>query len=695
MNWSERPMLRLLLFLVLGIVISGFFPDGNEWYYILSCFFIILFAVMVVAVHMRISYAYRWGIGIVIGLLFTIIGVFLVKSQTQNIPKFTTTHPTALLVNVIDNPTVTQQTVKAVVEIKGSESDTLNMLKTIRVLVYFEKSLQSHDIIYGDDLIVSGVLKTPTKPLNPLEFDYGKYLERGKIHYVTYVKTGCWEKVGYSPANYIIAFAGKLRQKLLSLLAENGMDKDDYSVAAAIILGYDDTMEQNIRQNYVRAGAMHILCVSGLHVGIIFLVVNFLLGISLRGVKTEIPKAILLLLTIWFYAVITGLSPSVQRAAIMLSVIIIGNLIKRNKDTYNSIAASALLLLISDPMLIYNIGFQLSYAAVAGIVTFQKPLYNMFYIKNMFLDKIWEITALAFSAQLATFPLAIYYFHFFPSWFWLTNLFTFPLSFAIIIAGFVFMILSWIPVAGVAAGTIVAGLIYILNLLIDAVKYLPYSGIDGVYFSIPMLIVVYLFVISVFMVLFARKYNHIKYVVVLILLIIGINFYHTKVDNNPSIAVFSVRNHMVLAAITEDKSIIISDTLVTNDCSILEYNLKNYFSKRGIALSENIVSVDKNCDDNIFYLKDNILLFRDVRVLINNASTYCNKTNSVLFVDYVIFSGKKFKKIEELSKTYVFSKLIIDSSVPYYLQKKILSQAKEYGVDCYNVNTRGAFIIEL
>lgn len=695
MNWSERPMLRLLLFLVLGIVLSRFFPDAQDLFYILSCVFISLFVIIVVAVNRRILYGYRWGVGIVIGLLFTLIGVFLVKSQTRNIPEFSTSKPVTLLVNVIDNPVETQQTVKAVVRIVGSSSDTLNILKGIKVLVYFEKSTQSHDLRYGDDLIISGVLKSPMSPLNPLEFNYGKYLKRQNIHCITYVKRKLWHKLGNSPANYIVAFAGKLRYKLLMLLAENGMDKDDYSVAAAIILGYDDTMEQDIRQNYVRAGAMHILCVSGLHVGIIFLVVNFLLGFVLTGVKSAVPKALLLLLTIWFYAVITGFSPSVQRAAIMLSFIIVGNLLKRNKDTYNSIASSAVLLLISDPMLIYNIGFQLSYAAVVGIITFHRPLYNLLYFKNVFIDKIWEITALAFSAQLATFPLAIYYFHFFPCWFWLTNLFTFPLSFAIIITGFVFMILSWIPVLGTVVGTILAGLIYILNILIDAVKYLPYSGIDGLYFSIPTIIVVYLFIISIFLIVFAQKYNHIKYAIGLLLIMICINVYHSKENSAPSVAVFSVRNHMVLAAIVENESIIISDSVVANDCAILDFNLKNYFSKRGITSYANVVSSDENYIDSIFYLHDNVLLFSDIRILVNNESVYSYKTNNALPVDYVIFSGKKFKSIEMLSKSYVFNKLIIDSSVPYYLQKKIFSEAKKCGVDCYNVNARGAFIIYL
>jgi len=176
------------------------------------------------------------------------------------------------------------------------------------------------------------------------------------------------------------------------------------------------------------AGAMHILCVSGLHVGIIYLVISFFLGFLNNTRFNNILKAILLLLTVWAYAIITGLSPSVQRASLMLSVFIIGNLLNRARDTYNTLAISALILLIIDPYLLFNVGFQLSYAAVIGIVTFHQPIYKLLYFKNTIIDKIWSITVLSFAAQMATFPIATYYFHFFPPWFWLTNLFTFPLS---------------------------------------------------------------------------------------------------------------------------------------------------------------------------------------------------------------------------------------------------------------------------
>ena len=159
-----------------------------------------------------------------------------------------------------------------------------------------------------------------------------------------------------------------------------GIEGDEYAVAAAILLGYDDTLPTELRQKYVAAGSMHILCVSGMHVGVVFMVFSYLLGFLNRHKPWQnVLKQSLLLLLIWFYALLAGLAPSILRSTIMLSFVIIGGMLKREGVLLNSLAASAFLLLCIDPANLFNVGFLLSYCAVIGIVVLQRPIYNLFY----------------------------------------------------------------------------------------------------------------------------------------------------------------------------------------------------------------------------------------------------------------------------------------------------------------------------
>ena len=692
MKWSERPMLRILLLLLLGILMAGYLPDGDIAKSTIGAVFILLIvsAILFTVVKTK-SIRYRL-IGYFLGFAVILSGILLVKSFVKPVNEAVCGHKIPVLAVVNSNPVETDKTIGAVVKISGVLSDSLKNIIGERIQCYFEKDNCSKTLEMGDVIIMECILNRPQATLNPMQFDYSEYLFRNGIAYAVFLKSGTWQKTDENKANFILYFAGKLRYRMLELLEKNNMNQNDYAVAAAILLGYDDCMDDDLRENYVRAGAMHILCVSGLHVGIIYLAVNFILSLILKRRGQKWSKACLLLLTVWFYALLTGLSPSVQRASIMLSVIILGDLLKRNKDTYNSIAASAVILLISDPMLIYNIGFQLSYAAVTGIVTFHRPIYNLFYVRNVFVDKIWEITALSISAQLATFPLAIYYFHFFPTWFLVSNLFTFPLSFAVIIIGFVFMIFSWIPVVGEAVGFALTWLIYSLNYLIEFIKYLPVSGIEGLFLTKFRLVIIYLIIATGFSVFLSGRLRRLPAFLALIALFLAAGFVNNVILRKEVMAVFHLRKHTVIAFIDEESAKIITDDEVIDEPELMDFNLENYFSSLGVTENIELLELNSNYHSSNLIFSKNFILYRDLKILLNNDKTMIFNCDEKLKVDYVIFSGKKCNGINDLKKAFLFDKIILDSSVPFYLQKRISDSANVSGILCYNVSENGAFI---
>lgn len=698
MDWSIRPFVRILLFFITGILIAKYFPGiseiGTDIILVIST---ILLFVAIILVLITVNHKYNWLTGLIIGLLVASLGVYTTSSKSsKDLTLINTDNKQTYLASIVSNPSETEKAVKAIIVINEINTDTLLTNTPQKVLCYFAKDSLSKGLKYGDIIAFRGKISRPNGPMNPGEFDYREYLKQNGIYFTTYINKNNWKLIGYDPDNMIIAFAGNLRFRMLQLLQQNGLSGDNYAVAAAVLLGYDDSMESNLKQDYIMAGAMHILCVSGLHVGIIYLVINFLLGFMRNNRTNNLIKAILLLLTVWAYATITGLSPSVQRASLMISVFIIGNLLVRNRDTYNTLAISALILLLIDTNLLFNVGFQLSYAAVIGIITFHQPIYKLIYIKNSIIDKIWSISVLSFAAQLATFPIATYYFHFFPPWFWLTNLFTFPLSFLIIATGLMFASTLWIPLLPKLVGWLLSGLIYLLNYIVGMVKYFPFSGIDHIYTSFPMVFILYLLILFTFVMINKKNPSLLIPIIVFIGGIIGLATYHQyNTLSQKKVIVYSINNCSAWNFIDGRENVLITDSSLTNETSKLNYHLKNSCTQWGIENNPQVLPKNDATINNILYTNGNFLLFDDFRIFINDGSVHYHPTKSKLPLDLVIISGRESTDIEKLLLIFEFSNVVIDSSVPYWAQKKICEVSQKHGLSYYNVRKEGAKVIEL
>ena len=696
--WSVRPFVRILFFFVIGILLTKYIPIISSIYY---GWLIVLSTILLVAVVTltlsKIPHKYNWITGLLFGVLITISGMFISTEKLNS--KVNTIHsetPQTYFANIISNPIETNQAVKVIVHTKGLNTNTTNNLNVKKVLCYFAKDSLSTNLKYGDLVVFTSKLTIPAGPMNPGEFDYQSFLGTDGIFFTTYISSNNWKLIGYHPSNHIIAIAGSIRQKILNTLSENGLVGDNYAVAAAVLLGYDDGMEQQLKQDYIMAGAMHILCVSGLHVGIIYLVLSFVLGFLRNTRFNNILRAIILLLLVWAYASVTGLSPSVQRASLMISAFIIGNLLTRHRDTYNTLAVSALLLLIFNPNLIFNVGFQLSYAAVLGIITFHQPLYRLLYFKNSIVDKIWSITVLSFAAQLATFPIATYYFHFFPPWFWLTNLFTFPLSFLIITSGLVFVITSWIPIVSQLVGMALSGLIFMLNYIVGMVKFLPISGIENIYTSLPMVISIYLLIIFTFLLIY-KKIIHLLIPVFLSIIIITILMtYHSyNVLTQKKVVIYSINKHSAFEFIDGRDQVILADGFLLNDRSKSDYQIKNSRPQWGIG--NNILEIPERDTilNNKLCKKGNFLLFDDLVIFIDDGKNQYYPLNTRQHVDLIIVSGNKNTDIKRLNEIFSLSNIVIDSSVPPWKRKRILKDWAELGNYCHDVKSDGALVLNL
>ncbi|MFO7997348.1 MAG: ComEC/Rec2 family competence protein [Bacteroidales bacterium] len=372
---------------------------------------------------------------------------------------------------------------QAVAKVKGLYLGTGFIPVTGNIMVYLARDSLAASLRYGDVIILENRYDPAPGPGNPAQFDYGRFLSLRNIHHTTYRASGDWVKTGENRGSRLMSMSFSLRERALKAFSQSRLEGRELAVISALFLGYRESLDEDLRREYAGAGAMHILCVSGLHVGIIYLVLRALLSFFGRAPAGGYLQTVLILAFIWFYAAITGFSPSVLRAATMFSFVAAGESFRRKTCIYNTLSASAFVLLAANPFILSRIGFQLSYLAVFSIVTVQPWLYGKLKFRNRILDKVWAILTVSISAQLATGPLALHYFNQFPNYFLLTNVLVIPLASLIIYAAMLCLAFSFFPPAALFPGLVLSHLLTLLNAVVGFVEGLPFSVSSAIYLS--------------------------------------------------------------------------------------------------------------------------------------------------------------------------------------------------------------------
>ena len=326
---------------------------------------------------------------------------------------------------------------------------------------------------YGEVWLVRGHPDPSKPPLNPGEFDYRRYLETRQVYHQQYVHADQYRVLGQAPANVLVALSGRAAEQLDGVFRHSLRARREYAIASALVLGLKDDVDLATRQAYAATGTTHIMAVSGLQVGLLFAALTWGLRAAAGRVRGfRVWSALVGLAVIWSYAFLTGLSASVLRATVMFTFVIVGRAAGRQDAVFNTLAAAAFGLLVWNPFLVADVGFQLSFLAVLSIVYLQPRIARWFDVEayfyarrrpwqprpvqwgwrggGWFLDKVWQAAALSLAAQVATFGLGLYYFHQFPFSFLISNLVAVPISSGAVYVGLALLGLKT-AVAGLGA----------------------------------------------------------------------------------------------------------------------------------------------------------------------------------------------------------------------------------------------------
>ncbi|MBP5366456.1 MAG: ComEC/Rec2 family competence protein [Bacteroidales bacterium] len=291
----------------------------------------------------------------------------------------------------------------------------------------------------GDVVHAKAYLKPPTKMLYA-SFDYSNYLENSGLQFIAEINEVSVEKERRMNLNTII---GSVQASVDERLSACGIASRNMQLLKALFLGDKSELSNDTRSNFSTCGTVHILAVSGMHVGIIYLFLSYVFGAIFRGRKIAI---IVTLLGVWCYALIAGMSPSIFRAAVMTTSYDLSRLAGRKSDAYSTIAVAMMIILLADPMSLYTIGLWLSFAAVTGIIALYRPLKMFFPTTNIFKRFIVDSAIVTCSAQLATLPIILYVFHTFPTYFVINNLVIVPMASPIIIGALITLTMSTLSV---------------------------------------------------------------------------------------------------------------------------------------------------------------------------------------------------------------------------------------------------------
>lgn len=331
---------------------------------------------------------------------------------------------------------------------------------------------------------------------NPGEFNAINFWKTKGITHIGYLKEVDILEIKRFQDNWIDSQLAQLRNKLSQVL-KNELNGSNLAIAQALILGDKSLLDQETRNSFGATGAMHVLAVSGLHIGIITQLLLYLFQFSSKLI-TRRNAVFITVLLLWVYALLTGFSPSVVRAVFMFSVLILAQETGGNYAPINVLFFTAFILILFNPFVIYDIGFQLSYLAMLGIYTLYKPIAAWYSPKNKILNYLWQGSAIGFAAQAMTVPLTLYYFHQFPNYFALTNLGIMGISTVAMGFGMGIFILHYIPFIGKIASFILATSLWLMLRFLQWVEHLPGSVEYG--FNVPLYLVPFL-MLAIFLII--------------------------------------------------------------------------------------------------------------------------------------------------------------------------------------------------
>jgi competence protein ComEC len=589
--FNSFPFVRFTLAFIAGIIIRNSFDNISSIFFVLSIFplLVSLLFLFKSKKSFRINRFFSFSVFISFiccGFLYT--NFYLSELFDENIPEDATYSGL-----ILDKSPSTNNRFKYILQLDCvKRNDSLKFVKE-KIIIYNSDSLSNSQIEPGKRVLFQSQLHPINNSNNPCEFNFKKYMKIKGIRYQTFVK-GVIAFTEYEHFN-LKTSALNLRTKLMKMYRDQGIEGDEYSVLCALTLGDQNYISNEVKSSFSASGTTHVLSVSGLHVGIIFIIISFLLKPLDKNKRLKLLKITILLVFLWFYAFISGLSPPVLRSCSMFSFIVIGENLQRRTNTYNTLAVSAFVLMLINPLMIFDVGFQLSYMAVISIVFYQPRFSALIKTNNIVLKYFWGLITVSIAAQLGTTPVCIYYFHQFPAYFLVSNMIVVPLAALILYTALPFYAFSFIPFLSKWLAFLLKYMTWFLNHSVQTIEFLPGSLIKGLWISDFSLTLLYLLIIFLSIYMIVKKGIFLNISLSLIIILLGLNLKKELSSYNQNlIIVYNNRTEPIISFIEGKKHYYFSTATEIGNYS--EQSLKSVSGFFKTSMPEKLNSSDqKRC----------------------------------------------------------------------------------------------------
>ncbi|WP_342647547.1 ComEC/Rec2 family competence protein [Mucilaginibacter sp. CSA2-8R] len=562
------------------------------------------------------------------------------------------------------------------------------------LLVTFVADSNTRKAHYGDVWLIPATYKHIDPPYNPAEFNYKQYLANQNIYYQSFLPLPQARLLRRNQGNRLIAFSLQIRQQLIAAIKNYLHNPEAAAIASTLLLGYKADLSSEVLQAYSKTGTIHVLSVSGAHVAVIFWLISTLLKPFRHHRFGKWLNAGLSLVLIWGYAILTGLSPAVCRAAVMLSLIILSKAGSRPVHTLNVLAVSAFGLLLYNPLLITDVGFQLSYLAVFGLLVVQPVIYELKELKNQVTRKLWYACSASVAAQIITFPLSAYYFHQFPVYFLISNLLILIPAEAIVIIGAIFLTSTFIPFLKVFSqwsGYLLEQIITGMTRVLSFIEHLPYASIGKIWLT-PFEYWCWYLLIGLTLYFFISKKAamlKLSFVYVLVLCISS-SWKAAQTLQTERIVFFNVKKNTATLFQRGRQAVLVTNfTLADKN---YQYSIQPCLDSLGVD-SLLFCQPQQSLQTTFFKKQSNYVQFMQKTVLFFNPSLDKTVLNEKLPVDYVLLSQNPHVTLKKLNNSYAYNYLIAEASNSPQRLKKLVSEADSLHINLFNLRRNKSYIV--
>lgn len=691
---SNSPVLRLVVPFALGIFCGdSLFFEGVRLTYLFLFPFIVLFLLVLWGTYMRIRrYTLRYLFGYLVFSGLFVVGACWSNIRLQNTEVDFPSYATVYRAVITDNPEEKEKSILCRARLLHvPDQSAAGDYDGKSVILYVASDSLGRSICRGDEILFSSHLSLPEPKMNPDEFDYSRYLIRRDVSGTAYIAAGQWRVVNHHTSTSLVAYASGCRDRVLDFYTGLGFEGDVFAILSALTVGYKDELSETVLESFSVSGASHILALSGLHIGLLYAFLLFFLNrLPFSSVFLKSVRLIFLLAALWGFAILTGLSPSVVRAVSMFSLQIVSVLFAGRSITLNTLSVAAMGMLLYHPGWLFDVGFQLSFAAVASILLIYPWLYSRIDIGHSFLKKIWGLAAVSIAAQIGTAPLVIFYFSRYSVHFLLTNIIVVPLVTLIMYVAIAMLLFAFLPAISQCLASGLKLLIGWLHQIVGGIERLPFASIDGIWLSRIEIVLLYSLIAFVFVFLVRRRSRSLIWGLGLLFLF---SVYHIGLIERDrpqqSIIFYTVRNCPAVHCISPNGSswLAYADTL--SDHKRLARVASGYWNRLRL-LPPAVIKTDY--EDRYFVRQNDLLVFGSKRVfMVYDDRWNYRRSESPLRIDYLYLCKGYNGRLEQLTATFRIDHLILDSSLSDYRRKAFQEECDALRIPCTSLSEQSTY----